>query len=274
MAAHYHHFDKSSYAAKTSLKYRPPKVGYNTCNETQFSTDNASRKYSLLALPFEKVDGKGLSLNDLNFSTFKAAISLANADQILLWVLDPETKTYDYETWFRKSAGWYSAKSTSTTFDSVYQDGLPSGTVYWFAPYPGKVAPDVTTSGAVPSDTQVVKTLYRDQYNFVSYPYPCPLQLNNAEQVDWGNCTSAISLANADQIMIWVYLESSEEYDYETYFKKSGGWYSAKSTSKKFEEIHPEGVKVGTGFWYKPKEKAGLSETFDITFKSPIVSAE
>ena len=76
--------------------------------------------------------------------------------------------------------------------------------------------------------------------------------------------------ANADQIKLWLYSDAVGQYDYESWFKKSGGWYSVKSTTTKFETAHPNGVIVGTGFWYYPKNKAEKSDNFDITFKSPL----
>ena len=227
----------------------------------------------MLAIPFENTNGKGVSLNDLKFSNPKAAIGALNADQIKLWVWDESKQSYDYESWFLKSSGWYNVKTTSLSFDKAYENGLPPGTVFWYAPYPKDAPETYTSSGEVSPDVSVVRTIWRKGYNFVSYPYPTPLNLNDANQVDWGNCTSALGAANADQIKLWVYDETVEQYNYESWYKKTGGWYSVKSTTTKFETLHPNGVTVGTGFWYYPKDKAGLSETFDITFKSPIAKS-
>ena len=244
-------------------------MGYNTCTETQAST--ANNLYSMMALPFEKVDGKGLSLNDLQFSNGKSGRSTA-ADHIKLWVMMP-SGSFDYEDWYNAggTTGW-KATSGGASFDEAYSDGLPAGTVFWYIATKRADAGNVTVSGAVVSDESVTKTITRGQYNFVSYPYPVALKLNDKTQVDWGNAASGRSTA-ADHIKLWVYNESTGAYDYEDWYNAGATGWKATSGGATFESKHPNGVVVGTGFWYSAYNKAGLSETFDITFKSPLAKA-
>ena len=245
-------------------------VGYNTCSEMQASA--SENMFNLMAIPFENTNGKGVSLNDLKFSNPTANARFANADQIQLWVKNESTGVYGYEIWFLKSTGWF-AVSGGASFDETYKDGLPAGTAFWYrsAKKTGGVAGNLTSAGAVVGDDIVKRTIVRDDFNFVSYPYPVPLMLNDAEMVDWGECVANARFANADQIQLWVKNEATGVYVYEIYYKTSSGW-KAVSGGNLFEVNHPNGVSVGTGFWYKAKAKSG-SESFDITFKSPLAKA-
>ena len=244
-----------------------PLVGYNTCAEMQASTSEAM--FNMMSIPFEGCDGKGISLNDLNFSNGSASSRPANADTIMLWVVQPNGE-YDYEAWTHKTTGWMSS-ADGTSFDSKYPNGLPAGTTFWYKAAKRADAGSLTTSGAIVSDASVVKTIKRNSYNFVGYPYPVAFKLNDTTQVDWGEAATSSRPAQADTIMLWV-LQDSGTYDYEAYTKKSAGWTS-QSNGNLFEVNHKDGVTVGTGFWYKATTKSG-SDNFDVTFKSPLALSE
>lgn len=248
-------------------------MGYNTCDAIQAST--AKSLYNMMSIPFEKVDGKGVSLNDLQFSDATAGRA-TSADQIKLWVVQ-ENGSYDYETWYYQSAknGWLlSGGKTTDTFDSKYPNGLPAGTTFWYKSAQRAVAGTLTTSGAVAADESVTVTIKRDSYNFVGYPYPVALNLNDANMVNWGDAVSGRA-TSADQIKLWLPKDDGS-YDYETWYYQSAknGWLlSGGKATDTFQSVHPEGVKVGTGFWYKAAAKSG-SETFDVTFISPLAPTE
>ena len=251
---------------------KPPRslVGYNTCSELQAS--DSVEMYSMLAIPFEGVDGKGISLNSLNFSNPTKNNSSTKADRIMLWVKD-EKGIYDYETFYlTKSSGWRNAE-TMEYVDDEYQNGLPAGTTFWYvSPAKATAAGTMTTSGAVMGDSYDVKTISRGQYNFVSFPYPVGLKLNDSTMVNWGNAVKNNGSTKADMIMLWLYNEESKEFDYVTYYlTKSNGWRNA-TTLEYFQNEHPNGVTVGTGFWYNAQPSTD-SDTFDITFYSPLEKA-
>ena len=243
-------------------------VGYNTCSEMQ--TSATEQKLNMMAIPFSAVDGKGISLNDLVFSNPKASSRATQADQILLWVYSDKSQKYEYEYWYRKSTGWF-AVSGGADFDVAYPNGLPAGTTFWYNAYKKTGAETLTTSGAVCEDQQVVRNVLRDSLNFVSFPYPVALKLNDKTQADWGTAVASSRATQADQIMLWVYNAQTDKYEYEYYYLKSSGW-TAVSGGNAFEINHPNGVTVGTGFWYKAYKKSGSTD-FDITFKSPLAKA-
>ena len=224
--------------------------------------------YNLLSLPFEAVDGKGISLDDINFSNGSVSARAANADTIMLWV-DKGEGVFDYENWTHKSTGWIKV-GTSDGFADCYPDGLPVGTAFWYKAAKRAVAGTATVSGAVCPDDYVEMEIIRDQYNFVSFPYPTALKLNDANQVDWGDASTSARAAQADTIMLWV-KKGNGQYDYENFTKKSAGW-TCVATGNLFEDEYPDGVAVGTGFWYKPYNKAGASATFKVKFTSPLAS--
>lgn len=245
-------------------------VGYNTLSELQASS--AKKLYNMLSIPFTAVDGKGISLDDLVFSNGKSASMSGSADQIKLWVLD-ENGVYTYQDWYHSTSGWKGLSDSikGLTCAQVYPNGLEAGTVFWYVATKRAVAGTYTTSGAVDSEVSVTRTIKRDSYNFVSYPYPTPLKLNDSNSVDWGAAAKSSMSGSADKIYLWVYDEASGEYTYEIWYVKSSGWVGLSDAvkNKTFEDVYPNGVKVGTGFWYVAKSKSG-SESFDITFKSPL----
>ena len=238
---------------------------------------SADRMFNMMSIPFEGVDGKGISLNAIQFSNLTPNARAANADQISLWALRPDG-TYNYESWYAKTVsgvtGWY-ALNGGAAFDTVYPNGLPAGTTFWYKPVKKSTgAGAMTASGAVVGDETVTKTIKRDSFNFVGSPYPVALNLNDLNMVDWGEAVANARAANADQIQLWI-KQQDGSFNYESWYIKSvsgiKGWYALNGGAK-FEDVHPKGVIVGTGFWYKAKAKSG-SESFDITFKSPLAKA-
>ena len=242
-------------------------VGYNTT--APLAADATAYAFTLVGLPFESVGGNGnISLNDLQISNLTGALSPTKSDQIWLWVADSEGN-YNYETWrYRNAANGWLRMSDSAKFQEVYPNGIPAGTAFWFASYNTSAEKTLTTSGAVAKeDTEV--TLVRGQFQFVSYPYPTNLKLNDSSVMDCSNCVGALSPTKSDQIWFWI-ADSEGNYNYETwrYRNASNGWLRM-SDSAKFQDVYPNGVPVGAGFWYSSYDN-GASETYTITFKSPI----
>ena len=238
-------------------------VGYNVCNETQAS--ETEETYSLMAIPFEGVAGKGVKLDDIAFSNLSSGRA-SKADHILLWVKQADG-SYNYEDWYCAGGetGW---KCTDgTLFADRYPDGLPVGTTFWYnaAKKEGGIASSVTTSGAVSSDEYVKRGILRGQYNFVSYPYPTALKLDDADQVDWGESASGRA-SKADHILMWV-KQADGSYNYDDCYNTGNGWKCTDGTM--FAEKYPNGIAVGTGFWIDAAAKEG-SDSFDVTFKSPL----
>lgn len=248
-------------------------MGYNTCTEFNASADEM--RYSMLSIPFVAVDGKNLSLNDLVFASPTKNNQKARADQIKLWVWKDAKNTYDYETWFIKTDGkWYNFDTPTLGFDdpSAHPDGLPPGTTFWYNSQKRATAGSLTSSGAV-LDEDFVFTVIRPEptYSFVGYPFPTALKLNDKTQVDWGAAVANNQKARADQIKLWVKQESGG-YDYVTYYLSTSGWKAWNSPNNLFEVDFPNGLPVGTGFWYNAQKKTGSTE-FDVTFKSPIAKS-
>ena len=233
------------------------------CNETQASETEVM--YSLLAFPFDSVDGKGLTFDDLTFSNPSTGRA-SKADHIKLWVMQ-DNGIYDYEEWYNTGNGWKCGDGSE--FADKHPNGLPVGTTFWYKSAMKVTASTVTTSGAVSSDEYVKREIIRGQYNFISYPYPTPLKLDNQDQVDWGDSLTGRA-SRADHIKIWV-RQANGVYDYDECYNTGSGWKCADGTM--FAEKYPNGITVGTGFWYKAATAEGASESFEITFKSPL-SAE
>jgi hypothetical protein len=223
----------------------------------------------LIGLPFENINGTGnFSFNELAFSALTGALSASKSDQIWLWVADSEGN-YNYETWrYRNAANGWLRMSDGAKFDTVYPNGVPAGTAFWFAAYNSSEGKTLTTSGnVIAEDTEV--TIDRGQFQFVSYPYPTNLKLNDATVMDSSNCTGALSASKSDQIWFWI-ADSEGNYNYETwrYRNAANGWLRM-SDGAKFQDVYPNGIAVGSGFWYSSCDNGG-SETYTITFKSPL----
>ena len=249
-------------------------VGYAVKDDISIFKDANNRSFTLLGLPFKNINSANgnWSLNDLQFSSLTAKLNKDQADQIWLWG-DTGDGVYDYIPYFRKNAtGWFSCKTTTRTFDQDYPDGLPAGTAFWFAAYNPNAAIQMTDSGEVGNADREI-TIMRGQFQFVSYPFPVNLKLNDTDQFDSSNCTTKLNKDQADQIWFWMDMGDGT-WDYVPFFRKNAtGWFSCKSTSTSFSTLYPNGVTVGSGFWFK---SYGTGEDYKITFKTPVpaVSAE
>ena len=227
--------------------------------------------YSALSIPFENPNGSNLSLNDIKFVNAKANAKKTLADQILLWVWKEDAQKFDYETWFLKSAtdGWFNYDTTSIGFDDPegHPDGLLPGTTFWYYAKAKDSVMTMQTSGQVVSEN-VIWTMTRNSYNFVGCPFPTALKLNDSTQVDWGAAKANNKKTLADQIMLWVDVGDTEQgYGYKTYYLSTTGWKNY-DTGVTFQEDYPNGVDVGTGFWYNAK--SSTTDTFEVTFKTPV----
>ena len=248
-------------------------VGYAVKDDISLKMDANKYAFTLMGLPFKSMKANGnWSLNDLAFSKLTGVnLKAGESDQIWLWV-DKGDGNYDYELWRYRNAtyGWVSVSSSSTKFDTVHSDGLPAGTAFWFAAYNPDEAVTLNNSGEVGAADREV-TLQRGKFQFVSYPFPTNLKLNDPNMMDSSNCVGVnLKAAESDQIWFWVQKEDGT-WDYELwrYRNATYGWVSVASSSTKFESVHPNGVSVGAGFWYQSYDNGG-SPTYTIKFKSPL----
>ena len=235
-------------------------VGY-TVNGV--ATDASLQMYSMMTMPFEAVDGSGISINDLKFENPTYNYQKAQADQILIWLPDQQTyKTY----WFYGVKGQEKYVTPEwknwigdVPFSKDYKDGLPAGTVFWYLSLANAASMSMTISGAVPSDPHIDFEIARgttvDNYYFIANPYPTALKLNPAdEQVEWGDANYNYQKAQADQILIWL----PDQQTYKTYW-----FYGVKGQEKYvtpewknwvgdvlFSKDYKDGLPAGTGFWY------------------------
>ena len=125
---------------------KPPRslVGYST--KADFAASATEAAYTMMSIPFEAVDGKGISLNDLQFANLAYSKYMATqCDQIWLWV-KLDSGAWDYEKWRYRSPedGWVSVGAITkgeanyavgTPFQTVYPDGVPVASGFWFSSY-------------------------------------------------------------------------------------------------------------------------------------------
>ena len=226
-------------------------VGYTTGGLTKGN-------YNTMTVQFNTIGKSGFSLNDITLTGMTAGESSDDADAVQFW--NPATS--GYETYYLYSGpdaddGWYNV-TTDESFDDDYPDGKPVGTAFWyFARSTGEGAQQ--TAGAVENDATVTYELTKGNYNLVASAYPINLKLND---MVLANMTAGESSDDADAVQFWNPATSG----YETYYLYSGpdaddGWYNV-TTDESFDDDYPEGMPVGTAFWYFARGTGMGSVTF------------
>lgn len=154
-------------------------------------------------------------------------------------------------------------------FAQIHPEGLSVGSSVWFVSNT-KVGGTATFAGAVSPAADVTLSVTKGNFNLFGSPFPVGLQLNNAAQISWANATGSDRTAKADQVWIWNPLTSDYEkwYLYADSTHKWDGWWDVLTQTKKFEDVHPNGLSAGTPMWYVAQGKLG--ETFDVKFFSPL----
>jgi len=226
-------------------------VGYTT-------TGLAGGTFNQYPVQFGTVGGGGFNLNGgaLQGDLF-AAEGSGDADQILIW----EPATSSYGVYYLYSDGlWYNFL-TDVLFEVDYPAGLPAGTAFWYVSQ--AAGGQAVFSGEVPLTATLTKSVTGGTFNMLCQPYPVAAKLNDSTQCDWVACGAfaAEGSGNADQILIWEPATSS----YGVYYLYSDGlWYNFV-TDAAFEVDYPDGLPVGTAFWYSSKG-ASFTATFNKTF--------
>ena len=258
----------------------PIAVGYMT---DEMASSTSENKYNMMSVPFESVDGKGISLNAINFAGRTIAMSSAAADQVLFWKSDIQNYEkyyyYGYPGYEEQLPPEWKTIVGNNSFDTVHPEGIAPGTVFWY--YSAKTAANqaMTSSGAVPDESYQTFTITHkvgeNTYYFVANPYPANANLAYKDgDVDWGKATYAMSSAAADQMLIW----DASKQNYEKYYFYGYPGYEAQLPPEwktivgniSFSVNYPNGLPAGIGFWYYAYQATGSAVEQTIKFNSPL----
>ena len=262
-------------------------VGYVNADTMSTVVDQNKKAFTLMGIPFRGLNATGnISLNDLVFSDAKfnrspTPVSGNVPDQIWLWV-DTGKGVWNYKQFYFKgtslaAAAWYDVGNTTVSFDSLYPNGIPAGTGFWFCRDTPATPITMTASGEVSSIDRDV-TIMRGKFQFVSCPFPMRLKLNDKTMLDASKCAfnrspTPVSGTTPDQIWLWVDLGNGNWNYKQFYFKgtsaAAAAWYDVGNTTVSFDSLYPDGIPLCAGFWFYSSEK-NSGEDYTITFKSPI----
>ena len=248
-------------------------------------SDTAKNKYNMMSVPFEAVDGSGVSLNAINFAGATYQLTSASSDIVMFWKPDVQ----DYEQFYFYGYPGYEAQLPpewktvvgNNGFDTVHPEGIAPGTVFWYYSFKTAKAVDqvMTTSGAVPAESYQTFTIThrvgKNTYYFIANPYPSNANLAYKDgDVDWGKASYALNSATSDIMMIW----DATKQDYVQYYFYGYPGYEAqlppewKSVvgNRSFSADYPNGLPAGTGFWYYAYQATGSAVEQTIKFNSPL----
>ena len=257
-------------------------VGYMTDGMASSTTAN---KYNMMSVPFEAVDGKGISLNAINFANHTVSTASGDADIVMFWKSDVQ----DYEKYyFFGYAGYedivpsvWKNVDTDADYDTDHADGIPAGTVFWYYSYAtaSAVAQSMTTSGQVPTEIYQTFTINhrvgKNTYYFVANPYPVNSNFDWVNgDVEWGKATCSTASGDADIIMIW----DASKQDYVKYYLFGYAGYEDivppvwknVDTDADFATDYKDGLPAGVGFWYYAYQATDSAVEQTIKFNSPL----
>ena len=249
-------------------------------------SDTAKNKYNMMSVPFEAVDGKGVSLNEINFANATYTTAAGSSDIVMFW--KPEAQTYEqyyyygvkgYETQLPPTWRLIGASAAEASYDYQHPEGMEPGTVFWYQSFKtaSAVNQSMTSAGAVASDPYETFTIThkvgKNTYYFISNPYPSELDVTwDGGQVVWStDATYSTAAGSADIIMVWdAEVQNYVQYyfygvkGYESQLKPAwrlvGGTQSDVLTS----------IPAGTGFWYYAYQATGADKVQTIQFNSPL----
>ena len=249
------------------------------------ASSTSENKYNMMSVPFEAVDGTGVSLNDINFAGATYALAAGSADQVQLWKPDVQ----NYEKFYYYGYPGYEAQLPpewktvvgNNGFDTVHPEGIAPGTVFWYYSFKTAKAVDqaMTTSGAVPAESYQAFTITHkvgeNTYYFVANPYPVNTDFSwDGSDVDWGKATYALAAGSADQILIWDASKQNYEkyyfYGYPGYESQLKPEWKSIVGNRSFSADYPNGLPAGTGFWYYAFAATGSAVEQTIKFNSPL----
>lgn len=271
-------------------------VGYDT--KEAFSIENSeNHTYNMVAVPFTGI-GTGFQLSDFKVANGTMAMNIMDADVVMIWDPTMLDGNGGYENWFcwngedpdsgdvydEYAGSWASDEDCWTWFEDVHEDGLEAGSTFWLWLYNKDGAHATTVSGAVLDDSSKTIEYFYDKYNMVTDPFPVRLNLNDAEQVEFTTAVQAMNIMDADQILIWdpTALDGIGAYENwfcwngedpdsgDVYDEYAGNWASDEDCWTWFEDVHAEGMDVGTAFWYIARGTYSLDNKGSITFFGPL----
>ena len=231
--------------------------------------DIRTGKYNTSAGVFQKIDGTGFKLNeDMTVDGVKGGDSISSADQIQFWTFnDKGVGVYEYYYYYDDGdeAGWSISDGEDPYFEIVHPEGLQAGTGFWYLATPDERERKITFAGGVNMAEYIDKEIVGGKYNFFGNPYPVRLMLNDKNQVKWEGVKGGDSISSADQIQVWTFNDKGVGvYEYYYYYDDGdeAGWSISDGEDPYFEIVHPEGLAVGTPFWYLAKEGSGKYARF------------
>lgn len=276
-------------------------VGYNTKEAVTFE-NSENHTYNMVAVPFTGI-GSGFNLNkDFAIANGTHAANILDADTVMIWDPTAGDGVGTYESWFcwngediaegdsypEYDGCWVSEFDYWIFFDDDDQhpDGLEAGSTFWLWLYNKDGAHSTSTSGAVLDAASKDVEYYFDKYNMVTDPFPVALKLNDPEVVQFNTPVKAANVMDADNIMIWDPTAGGGIGTYENWFcwdgndiaegdeypEYDGCWVSEFDYWVFFDDDdqHPDGLDVGTAFWYLARGTYDPENKGSITFFGPL----
>ena len=225
-------------------------------------------KFNAMSIPFTATGSDKATLEGcLNFSNAVAGWGSNDADTIQVW--DPTTSMYATYYLYDDNGvpgGWWNDE-TQEAFESDFPQGLEPGFSFWYLAQPNSGALSMTQSGQVPDFATVPFAITKGKFNAISYPFPVGLNLDDSDQVEWGNAVAGMGSNDADTIQVWDATTSM----YATYYLYDdngtpGGWWNDE-TQEAFSTDFPNGLPAGNFVWYLAQPSA-TAQT--VTFKNPV----
>ena len=218
---------------------------------------------------FQKVDGSGFKLNeDMTVDGVKGGDNVNAADQIQFWYYDAQgIGRYEIYYYYEDltQSGWSLSEGDELYFEDYHPEGLEAGTGFWYLATKDERERKITFAGGVNQAEYIDKEIFSGKYSFFGNPYPINLKLNDKAQVKWEGVKGGDNVNAADQIQFW-YFDDQGNGRYEIYYfyedLTQSGWSLSEGDELYFEDYHPDGMPVGTPFWYLAKPGDGKYARF------------
>lgn len=233
-------------------------------------------KYNMISVPFNKVDGTGVTLDDFNIPGFAKNINEDYVDYLMIWkaaMSAYDAFYYYYDPDYPEDNDWYKS-GTESTFDELYPSGLSAGQALWYLPTANVPRSSIscTMSGAVEdSDDTGWMNLEKAKYNMVANPYPVAWKINDDAAVQFTNFAKNINEDYVDYIMVWKAEMSAYDafyYYYDPDYPEDNDWYKS-GTESTFDELYPTGIPAGTPVWILGTANV-VRDSFSVKFFNPI----
>ena len=259
-------------------------VGYMTDGMASSTSEN---KYNMMSVPFEAVDGKGISLNEIKFANQTVNTAFTAADRVMFW--KPDIQDYEqyyhwgYQNFQDQIPPVWKKVGTDTLYDTDHPEGIAPGTVFWYYSQvtASSLEQAMTVSGQVPGDPILTFDIThkagkgKSTYYFIANPFPSNANIAwNDSDVIWGAATPNSAFTAADRIMIWdASIQDYVQYylwGYAGFEEQVTPLWKKVGTDTLFSEDYKDGLPAGTGFWYYAQEEKSTDKVQTVTFKSPL----